>query len=270
MNYRLMQRLLGSTALYDPRDPQGDEGNDQDDGADGGFDEDDEGGEADEDDDLDEPDDQDDEPDDGDDADPPQQRQASRKDRRIATFETRAKEATERAERLERELAQARQGPAQPQQTTEQIRAERDRRLAAMTPEQRLEFQIQETRQETQAQINEIRFASWDTGDKASFDAQCAANPALKAVSKEVEQRLAELRKGGQNASRDTVAKFLIGEKALAKAGRSKTQGQRREQEGRQRQEARPMNGRGDVARDGQRRMSEQAARRKRLEGMNI
>lgn len=265
MNYRLM--LLGGTATRAPETDEGAQFDDVDDGLDTG-DNDEEDGEDDE---FDDPDDGDqDDAGDGDDPPQHQQRQPTRGENRVQRLSREAREAREEAARLRGENEALQRRPATPGQSPAEIAAERDRRLAGMTEAQRLEFLITETNQTTQNQINEIRFASWDSGDKAEFSAQCAGNPALKAIEKEVEQRLTEMRKSGQNAPRETVAKYLLGEKALAKAPRARNAGRRREQEGREQHQARPANGRGDVAPHGQRRTSDREARRKRLENMNI
>jgi hypothetical protein len=157
-----------------------------------------------------------------------------------------------------------------PTKTPEQVARERDAHLATLTEAGRLEFLLNEERHERRAGQARIEFQTWDANDKAAFSAICARNPAAAALEKEVEKRLQEHRTTGQNATREAVLTFLLGEKALAKSGRARTAGQRREAEGRERQTARPLNGRGDVAPSGQRKLSEAAARKKRLDGVPI
>lgn len=269
MNYRLMQRLLGTTALYAPDQ---DDGADFDDAADGGADE----GEGEGDDEFEDPD-EGDEGDDGEDdgEDPPsgqqQQRQQSRGQTRIQRLNQEAKEARERADRVERENAELRQRQQQgPQRSQEEISAERQRRLDAMTPEARVTYLLDEQARNTQAQLNQIQFNTWDANDKASFSVRAAKTPALAGLEDEVEQRLQAERAQGRNYSREMIATFLLGEKALNRAPRQRAAGKRREQEGREQQGARPVSGRSDRPASGDRRMSEREARRKRLEGQQI
>jgi hypothetical protein len=216
MNYRLM--LRSSTATWAPETDEGaadlDDNIDNDEG-----DEDDQG---DEDDDPD-PDDQDDEPDGEED---PPARQPTRGQNRIATLSASAKAEKERADRLEAELAEARRRPTTPTETPQQYQARRTAHLATLTEAGRLEFLQQESEQRVTSRLAQIEFNSYDANDKASFQGLCARNPVVAAMEDEVEKTLKEYRANGQNATREAVVKYLLGEKALAKAGRAKTKGQ--------------------------------------------
>lgn len=204
-------------------------------------------------------------PDDDDDPDPPPRK--SRAQDRIATLTAGQKAEKERGDRLERELQQARQGPTE---TPQQLQARRDAHVATLTGDAKVEFLLNEQRQQNDYRFNQLAFSTADTNDKSAFQGMCARSPAIAALEKEVEERLTELRGTGGNATREAVAKFLLGEKAMAKVTRAKTAGRKREQEGRDRQVTRPANGRGDVAPNANRRTSDREARRKRLEGMSI
>ena len=233
-----------------------------------GFDE----GEDGEEDDEQDPDDADGEDGDGDgeDGDPPP-RQPTRGEKRFQTLAAKTKAAEDRAAKLEADLAEERrQRNAGPQVSPEEQARRRDAHLATLTEAGRLEFLINENRQQTAAELNQIKFASWDASDKSTFQGMCARTPAFAALETEVEQELTRLRGTGQNASRETIAYYLLGKKAASKAPRARAAGQRREQEGRTRQEGRPVNGRGDVPPNGSRRTSDREARRKRLEGQLI
>lgn len=263
MNYRLM--LLGSTANFAPENDQGAYPDDRED-IDEGDEEQDEG---DEDDALDPDDEQDDDADEGDD--PPEPRQPTRGETRLQRLANEKKASDDRAAAAERRAEEAERRANQgPVKSREQLAAERTAHLATLTEAGRLEFLLNEERHERQQGQARIEFQTYDANDKAAFAAMCARNPAAAKLEAEVEKRLKEHRDGGQNATREAVLKFLLGERALAKSGRAKSAGQRREAEGRDRQTARPMNGRGDAAPSGQRRTSEAEARRKRLEGMQI
>ena len=84
-----------------------------------------------------------------------------------------------------------------------------------------------------------------DQSDRAAFDAQAASKPLLKKLAGEVERKRQELfQRDGQLIPRATIATYLIGEKVLMQQGSGKTAAAQR----RRAQQARPANGRGDVA----------------------
>lgn len=261
MDYRLMQRLLGSAAVLAPETDDGAEFDDLID--DGGQDDDPGDDDDDQDDDVDDPEgEQDDDVDD-----PPARREPSRGQRRFQALTAERDRERQERERLQRELEDARRGPAI---SPEQMQAERERRLAAMTPEARADFLLREQNQQLNQRLNQVEFNAWDSADLTRFEAMCASNPAASRLKDEVETALKEYRRQGQNVSRETVLKFLIGEKALARQPKAKTRGQRTEAEGRNREGARPANGRGDATRDGNRSTGTKQALRKRLEGVKI
>lgn len=206
----------------------------------------------------------------GDEGDDPPARQPSRGQNRVATLAAREKAEKLRADAAEAELTRLRAAAAGPQETPQQAAARREAHLATLTEAGRLEYLINENRQQTNQQIQAIQFASFDASDKATFQGLCARNPAVAALEADVEKTLIEMRAGGTNAPRETVVKYLLGERALAKTGRARTAGRKREAEGRDQQRARPANGRGDVAPSDRRGGSEAAQRRKRLENVNI
>lgn len=195
--------------------------------------------------------------------------QPTRGGNRIAALAERTRLAEERAAAVERELAGLRQ--REQQQSQHQTQQQREARLAEMSESERLEFLLAESNQRTQLQLNEIRFNSWDQSDKAEFQALRATKPALASVTDaEIEQALATMRANGTNAPRSSVATFLIGQKAIDRVPKAKAAGQRAAAAGRERQTVRPTSGRGDVTAGSGRRVSEAAARRARLEDVEI
>lgn len=206
----------------------------------------------------------------GDEGDDPPARQPSRGDKRVATVLARERAEKTRADAAEAELTRLRAAAAGPQETPQQAAARRDAHLATLTEAGRLEFLQREGEHRLTQRLNQIEFASFDATDKATFQGLCARNPAVAALEADVEKTLIDMRAGGTNAPRETVVKYLLGERALAKTGRAKAAGRKREAEGRDLQRARPPNGRGDVAPSDRRGGNEAAQRRKRLEGMNI
>lgn len=181
-----------------------------------------------------------------------------------------AKEAKAEAEASRRELEQLRQ-ERQGAQTAEQQRLEAER-LALMPPEEKYEFLLNKQRQETNARIGALEFRTHDTNDRVAFESACLRVPAYAAIQKDVEAALAQARREGNNPLRETVAKYLIGERAVAKAlggaaQRQKTKGR----ENIARQTTKPAAGRSDVVRGSERAGADSAAARKsRLENMDI
>ena len=193
-----------------------------------------------------------------------QVRQPSRAARRVTQALREAKEAREEVARLRSE-AQTRQSQT-PQETPQQ----RDARLAEMDPEQRLTYLLREQDQRTANRLAQIEFQSADSNDRAAFEGLCARSPVASKLRGEVEDRLAELRRGGQTAPRETVLRYLIGDRALANAGRANGKAKARAADNTARQTVRPASSRSDVGAGRSSGLSEQAARAKRLEDVSI
>ena len=132
-----------------------------------------------------------------------------------------------------------------------------------MDPGERAEYIARQTAAQTQQTLAQIQFNSWDANDKVAFDALGSRNPAAAKVRDKVESYLQDMRKSGTNAPRETVLKYVLGEMALAAGARAAA-------DGRQRQPVRTPATRGDVSAGGQRRGSEAAQRRARLENVEI
>jgi hypothetical protein len=109
-----------------------------------------------------------------------------------------------------------------------------------------------------------------DSADKTAFEGLAARNPVAAKLRDQVEERLAEMRRGGTTAPRETVLRWVIGDRALANAGRAKGKATKRADANRTNQTTRPGSGRGDTAGEGRTNNDSAAARRKRLDGMNI
>lgn len=255
-----MRTMLSGPMIL--RAPETDEGPDADLDLDEDFsldeqDDQDDPGEDDQDEDLDdaEGDDQDE-----DEAPPPK----SRGENRVAAATRIAKEAKDRADRLEREMADLR-AAARPQTAPQETAEARQQRLANMEPWERSEFLRVEGEQRINNTLARIEFETKDTADKASYDALAARKPVAAKLRNEVEARLADMRKSGTTAPRETVLRWVIGDRALANEGKA-TGKARKSAAGRQeRQAARPANGRGDTVSEG-RRNGSTSARDKRLD----
>lgn len=180
------------------------------------------------------------------------------------------REAQERADRAEREL-QALRG-SQPRRSPQEIEAERRAKLELMGPDEKAEFLANEVRAEYRTELQQLRFEQADSRDAARFDALCARNPVFADLADEVERELTNLRRNGGNSSREVVAKYILGDRAVKRA----SQGGKKKQaeEGRrriQRQTAKPGQGGSDRAGGDERRGGDERAKRaKRLDGLNI
>lgn len=193
-------------------------------------------------------------------ADPePQPRRGKSRDENMAALRAKA----QRAEQLERELEQERRSRQQPQQVQEDPQAEA-RRLAAMTPEQRVDYKL--ARAEEQAARNSavMQFQMQDQADRVAYQAKASVNPRYAKYADEVERTLDQLRRvNHQNATREQVLTFLLGQRVLANAGKPAAKQRKEAEAGVKRQTTTPSRGKGDVS--GGQRASNGSALKKRL-----
>lgn len=181
----------------------------------------------------------------------------------------RAREAEQAAENTRRELAEIR-AAQQGRQTQEQQRLEQER-VALMAPEEKFEFLLNKHAEQTRTQVDVLKFQMGDASDRTGFESLCARNPAFDAVRDEVERTLTTMRNNGGNSTREAVATYLIGKRAIeraAKGGKSKqaVKGAQRVQQNRV---AAPA-GRSDVQGGQRRGGDEKSALRTRLENADI
>ena len=157
-----------------------------------------------------------------------------------------AREAREEANRVSRELAEFRAEQQRARQTPQETPEQRNARYALMEPEARSEARLNDVldQQNRQMAAMQARFA--DQTDKATFSSLAASNPLYKAVASEVETKLADLRRQGQNVDREALAKYLIGERVLKRGPKAAQQQRKAGQTNIQRQQARPSGGRSD------------------------
>jgi len=200
----------------------------------------------------------------------PARRQPSRGEVRFQKLSQTAKEATERATRAEnaaRELQERIARLERPAQATPQ--GPTPEQIALMTPDELINYRLSESDKRFQATLGQIQWQTYETGDKAAFNALKATDPLAAKYADEVETRLQQMRAAGQNVDRERLLTYIIGEKA--RAGRSVAK-QRQQAQGQQRiarQTVRPGAARSDTA--GNRgKVSEQEARDKRLENITF
>lgn len=199
----------------------------------------------------------------------PEPARAPRGANRVAEATRIAAEAKAEAEALKREIEALK--TARPTVDPRLAAEERQQRLAAMSPDQRTDFLLREQEQRFEARLAQTEFSTKDAADAAEFRTLCSSNPAAAKLSADVEEELAKLRANGQTAPRETILKYLLGERMLSKAPKAR-QAQVRQAAGSvARNAVRPGQGRSDVT-AGNRRgaTSEAEARRQRLEGLKF
>lgn len=188
--------------------------------------------------------------------------------------------AETRIQRLREEVAEAKREAADARRRTEEFAAsqrsavpagetqeQRAQRYALMTSDERVEARLSEATHEFNQRLGLMQFQSMEAGDKAAFKALCVGDPVAAKYSAEVESRLTEMRRQGQNVDRERLLTYIIGEKTRARARdageKAKKDGARRVE----RQTTRPANNRGDQPATRQP-ANDAAARRKRLENV--
>lgn len=181
-----------------------------------------------------------------------------------------AKEAKAEAEATRREIAELR-AAQNGRQTEQQASLERER-LALMAPEEKYEYLLQKQAEQTRTEVGALRFQMQDASDRSGFESLCARNPAFEAVRDEVESGLAKMRNGGGNTTRENLAIYLIGKRAIERAAKGgKTKQAAKGATNVQRQTVKAPAARGDVAGgDGRRSGSEASARKARIENLEI
>ncbi len=217
--------------------------------------------------------DQDEDPDEPDEADesedepePVEARRPSRGENRVAAATKAAAEAKAEAAAARRELEAFR---AQANQPPRETPAQINERLAQMEPWERTEYFRQQDKAEMASHLQRIEFNSQEAADKSAYETLASRLPVAAKLRDAVEERLADMRRSGTTAPRETVLKWIIGDRAVANASRATGKARKTATANRDRQVARPSAGRGDTA-PTDRRGDSAAARAKRLENMGI
>ncbi len=161
-----------------------------------------------------------------DDASDDQSSKLSRGEIRIQALTRRTKEAEERAIRAETLAAERERTRTTPQTDPNEARRIRQEKLDLMEPAERKTFLLEEQVTNMQREQLIATIKTEDRIDKSSYDTEVRANPkgVHAKMQDRVEKTLAELRRSGSNAPRETVLAYVIGQKALedAKAGPKK------------------------------------------------
>jgi hypothetical protein len=199
----------------------------------------------------------------------PEPPRRTRGENRVAEATRIAAEAKAETAALKAQLEQMSAQPVNPNATREAAE-ERQRRLAAMSESQRTDFLLTEQRNQFEARFAQVEFSTKDSADAAAFRSLCATNPQAAKMAADVETELANLRKQGLTSPRETILKYLIGDRIMAGAPKARQRQAAAAAPGTARNAARPSGGRSDVQTGDRRNLSEVEARRKRLEGMKF
>lgn len=191
-------------------------------------------------------------------------RPKSRAQQRVETALREAREAkAELARFREEQERQKVEGRTAAEQERERLALEN------MDPYERLEYRQRQVEQKAEQRVAQLEFRMADAADRTDFASKCARTPALAAVADEVESTLAAMRQGGTTAPRETIATYLIGQRAISRAAGAKTRATKAGAARIAAAIARPSAARGDVRAESNRSDNAQA-RRKRLEDLQI
>ena len=193
-----------------------------------------------------------------------QPRPVSRAQARVETALREAKAAREEAELARREASELRAS-----QTRETAEARERQALENMDPYERSQYEAAQRDRQRDATIARLEFTMADSADRTDFASKAARIPALALVADEVEAALAAMRQGGTTAPRETIAKYLLGERALARGAGNKTRAAKAGAARIERAVARPTGARSDVRAEGPR-GDTKAARAARLKDISI
>lgn len=196
-------------------------------------------------------------------------RKPTRGEVRFQKLSQTAREASERASRLEAENREIKAAIARLERPAQAERELTREELALMTPDEAMDYKLGRATKGFNATLANIQWQTYETGDKAAFNALKATDPLAARYAGEVEERLQAMRQQGQNVDRERLLTFIIGEKARAGSGKAKQKAQANGQRRIAAQTTKPGSQRSDQA--GTRgKMSEAEAREKRLENITF
>lgn len=189
------------------------------------------------------------------------ERKPSRAQKAIQELRRSAQEANERSARVERELSELRAERERSRQESPEAEAAR---LALMSSEDRMEYRLNKATAEHARQLQMMQFATADAADKAAFEAKGAYEPRYRKYAAEVEKLLIEERRAGRSFPRETILKFVLGDRVM-KANTAPQRDQARERirrettpapkGGSDRQAQRSRSGQGDTLADLEKRL---------------
>ena len=159
-----------------------------------------------------------------------QPRKPGRAEKAVVEAKRIAREAAAEAAALKREVAELRQQrqQAQPQEETPEQEAAK---LALMSVEERVDYKLAKAEKVNARQMALVEFKTAEAADKAAYDAKAGYEPRYKRYAADVEKLLASERAAGKNWPRETILKFVLGERVLNSkplTDKARKEGQRR------------------------------------------
>jgi hypothetical protein len=141
-----------------------------------------------------------------------EERRPSRASKAIVEAKRIAREAAAEAAALKKELAELRQRQQAPQTES---REQEEAKLALMSVEERVDYKLAKAEKENQRQMAVVQFQASDQADKAAYDAKSSYEPRFKKYAADVEKLLLAERQAGRNFPRETILKFVLGERVM-------------------------------------------------------
>jgi hypothetical protein len=196
------------------------------------------------------------------------ERKPGRGEARFQKLANAAKEATERAAKVEREFQEFKAEQSRQRATVEKKEPTADE-MALWSTEQVIDYKLQKATGVFTQNLQQLQWNTQEANDKAAFERLQLSDPRAKKYAGEVETRLAGIRKQGQNVDRESLFKFVLGEKVYNNGGKAAVKQKKEGAEQIRRQKTNPPGGGSDV-RGGRTQDSEAEARRKRLENVTF
>ncbi len=199
-----------------------------------------------------------------------QVRQPTRGENRFQSLSRSNRELKDRLEDVTRQLGELRQPRADNGAEKARAREAELERARLDGPSSEIALRDKWSREDNDAKFGQLANFVADTSDRNAFEALCARTPAIDAIRDEVErERAAIMRQGFPPMPRESIAAYLIGKKALARAPRAHAVQQKRASARIENERGKPVKA-GSDTRGGDGRGSDAQKRAKRLENVSI
>ena len=195
-------------------------------------------------------------------------RQVSRGEARFQKLSNQAREANERSTRLERELQEMR-AERQRQQAQVQEKEPTPEEMSLWSTDQVVQYRLEKATGKFNNTLQQMQFQNAEANDQSSYRALCTTDARAKRYADEVETRLTDLRRQGQNVSREVLLKYIIGEKVMAKSAQSVPAARKKGERNIARQQSNSSPPRSDNQ-GGRQAKTEAEKRRERLENLTF
>jgi hypothetical protein len=196
------------------------------------------------------------------------ERKPGRGESRFQKLSNAAREATEKAARVEREFNEFKAEQSRRAAVVEKKEPTAEE-MALWSTEQVIDYKLQKATGAFSQNLAQLQWNTQESNDKAAFERLQLSDPRAKKYAGEVETRLANIRKQGQNVDREALFTFILGEKVKNGGGKAAAKQKKEGAEQIRRQKTTPPGGASDV-RGGRTQDSEAEARRKRLENVTF